>query len=99
MFVSPQLKDASSLPGVRELVRLRAGEGDAHLALAHWVLSSKGFAVKTLQKEEVLSGYSHPAHIYALNASQGTKRLYYSTGFASWDMDNSEMIDMMLLEG
>ncbi|KAL2093387.1 hypothetical protein ACEWY4_010699 [Coilia grayii] len=46
------LKDASSLPGVRELAGLRAGEGEAHLALAHWVLSSKSFAIKTLQKEE-----------------------------------------------
>ncbi|XP_028814342.1 protein mono-ADP-ribosyltransferase PARP16 [Denticeps clupeoides] len=46
------LKDVSSLPGVRELVRLRPGEGDHYLALAHWILSSKSFAVKTLQKEE-----------------------------------------------
>lgn len=46
------LRDASSLPGVRELVRLRPGEGDHYLALVHWVLSSKSFAVKTLQKEE-----------------------------------------------
>lgn len=46
------LADVNSLPGVRELVRLRAGEGDRHLALAHWILSSKSFAVKTLQKED-----------------------------------------------
>ncbi|XP_062403945.1 protein mono-ADP-ribosyltransferase PARP16 [Sardina pilchardus] len=46
------LKDASSLPGVRELVRLNAGQDDAQLALTHWVLSSKSFAIKTLQKEE-----------------------------------------------
>lgn len=43
----------NSFPGVRELVRLRPGEGDHHLALAHWILSSKSFAVKTLQKDEV----------------------------------------------
>lgn len=43
----------NSLPGVRELVRLRPGEADHHLALAHWILSSKSFAIKTLQKEEV----------------------------------------------
>lgn len=48
-----QLADVRSLPGVRELVRLRPGEGDHHLALAHWILSSKCFAVKTLQKDEV----------------------------------------------
>lgn len=42
-----------SLPGVRELVRLRARDGDHHLALTHWILSSKSFAVKTLQKDEV----------------------------------------------
>lgn len=42
-----------SLPGVRELVRLRPREGDHHLALTHWILSSKSFAVKTLQKDEV----------------------------------------------
>uniref|UniRef100_A0A669AX18 Poly [ADP-ribose] polymerase n=1 Tax=Oreochromis niloticus TaxID=8128 RepID=A0A669AX18_ORENI len=46
------LADVNSLPGVRELVRLRPGEADHHLALAHWILSSKSFAVKTLQKEE-----------------------------------------------
>ncbi|XP_056137860.1 protein mono-ADP-ribosyltransferase PARP16 isoform X2 [Lampris incognitus] len=46
------LTDVSSLPGVRDLVRLRAGEGYHHLALVHWVLSSKSFAVKTLQKDE-----------------------------------------------
>uniref|UniRef100_A0A3Q1B1B8 Poly [ADP-ribose] polymerase n=1 Tax=Amphiprion ocellaris TaxID=80972 RepID=A0A3Q1B1B8_AMPOC len=46
------LADVSSLPGVRELVRLRPGEGDQHLALTHWILSSKSFAVKTLQKDE-----------------------------------------------
>lgn len=43
----------NSLPGVRELVRLRPREGDHHLALTHWILSSKSFAVKTLQKDEV----------------------------------------------
>lgn len=48
-----QLADVKSLPGVRELVRLRAREGEHHLALAHWVLFSKSFAVKTLQKDEV----------------------------------------------
>ncbi|XP_075996804.1 protein mono-ADP-ribosyltransferase PARP16 [Genypterus blacodes] len=46
------LADVRSLPGVRELVRLRPGEGDHHLALTHWILSSKCFAVKTLQKDE-----------------------------------------------
>ncbi|XP_029010526.1 protein mono-ADP-ribosyltransferase PARP16 [Betta splendens] len=46
------LADVNSLPGVRELVRLPLGEGDHHLALAHWILSSKSFAVKTLQKDE-----------------------------------------------
>ncbi|XP_034032131.1 protein mono-ADP-ribosyltransferase PARP16 isoform X2 [Thalassophryne amazonica] len=46
------LADLSSLPGVRELVRLRHGENDHHLALVHWILSSKTFAVKTLQKDE-----------------------------------------------
>ncbi|CAB1331872.1 unnamed protein product [Coregonus sp. 'balchen'] len=46
------LSDVSSLPGVRELVRLRPGEADHHLALTHWLLSSKSFAVKTLQKDE-----------------------------------------------
>lgn len=48
-----QLADVKSLPSVRELVRLRPREGDHHLALTHWILSSKSFAVKTLQKEEV----------------------------------------------
>lgn len=48
-----QLADVKSLPGVRELVRLRAREGEHHLALAHWILFSKSFAVKTLQKDEV----------------------------------------------
>lgn len=43
-----------TLPNVRDLVRLGHGDGDHHLALVHWVLSSKSFAVKTLQKEEVL---------------------------------------------
>lgn len=43
----------SSLPGVRALVRQGPGEGEQHLALMHWVLSSRNFAVKTLQKEEV----------------------------------------------
>lgn len=46
------LADVKSLPGVRELVRLRPGEGDHHLALTHWILSSKTFAIKTLEKEE-----------------------------------------------
>lgn len=46
------LADVQSLPGVRELVRLRPREGDHHLALTHWILSSKSFAVKTLQKDE-----------------------------------------------
>lgn len=46
------LSDVKSLPGVRELVRLRSGEGDHHLALTHWILSSKSFAIKTLEKEE-----------------------------------------------
>ncbi|KAL4660677.1 mono ADP-ribose polymerase PARP16 [Arapaima gigas] len=47
-----QLADVSSMPGVRELVRLGPGKGEQHLALAHWVLSSRNFAVKTLQREE-----------------------------------------------
>ncbi|XP_055078281.1 protein mono-ADP-ribosyltransferase PARP16 [Periophthalmus magnuspinnatus] len=46
------LADVKSLPGVRELVRLRPGEGAHHLALTHWILSSKSFAIKTLEKEE-----------------------------------------------
>ncbi|XP_077566667.1 protein mono-ADP-ribosyltransferase PARP16 [Stigmatopora nigra] len=46
------LEDVNSFPGVRELVRLRPGEGEHHVALAHWILSSKSFAVKTLQKDE-----------------------------------------------
>ncbi|XP_037539523.1 protein mono-ADP-ribosyltransferase PARP16 [Nematolebias whitei] len=46
------LADVNTLPGVRDLVRLRCGEGDHHLALIHWILSSKSFAVKTLQREE-----------------------------------------------
>ncbi|KAM9495511.1 protein mono-ADP-ribosyltransferase PARP16 isoform 1-T1 [Clarias gariepinus] len=45
-------KDVSSLPSIRDLVRLGSGDGDHHLALVHWVLSSKSFAVKTIQKEE-----------------------------------------------
>ncbi|KAL0154842.1 hypothetical protein M9458_049105, partial [Cirrhinus mrigala] len=45
-------KDVDTLPNVRDLVRLGHGDGDHHLALVHWVLSSKSFAVKTLQKEE-----------------------------------------------
>lgn len=49
----PQLADVKSLPGVRELVRLPPRDGEHHLALAHWILSSKSFAVKTLQKDEV----------------------------------------------
>lgn len=48
-----QLADVKSLPGVRELVRLRPREGEHHLALVHWILSSKSLAVKTLQKEQV----------------------------------------------
>uniref|UniRef100_H3D868 Poly [ADP-ribose] polymerase n=1 Tax=Tetraodon nigroviridis TaxID=99883 RepID=H3D868_TETNG len=44
------LADVKSLPGVRELVRLPPRDGEHHLALAHWILSSKSFAVKTLQK-------------------------------------------------
>lgn len=55
-----QLADVKSLPGVRELVRLRPREGEHHLALAHWILSSKSFAVKTLQKDEVRS----PTHVF-----------------------------------
>ena len=55
VFFFFQLREVSSLPGLRELVRLRPGEGDQHLALVHWVLSSKSFAVKTLQKEEVVA--------------------------------------------
>ncbi|KAK7891045.1 hypothetical protein WMY93_023008 [Mugilogobius chulae] len=47
------LADVKSLPGVRELVRLRPGEGDHHLALTHWILSSKSLAIKTLEKEEI----------------------------------------------
>uniref|UniRef100_A0A8C9RQC6 Poly [ADP-ribose] polymerase n=1 Tax=Scleropages formosus TaxID=113540 RepID=A0A8C9RQC6_SCLFO len=46
------LADMSSMPGMRELVRLGPGEGENHLALAHWILSSKNFAVKTLQRDE-----------------------------------------------
>ncbi|KAJ8249208.1 hypothetical protein GJAV_G00232320 [Gymnothorax javanicus] len=46
------LSDVSSLPGVRELVQQGPGEGQQHLALMHWVLSSRNFAVKTLRKEE-----------------------------------------------
>lgn len=53
-FIS-KLADVNTLPGVRDLVRLRSGEGDHHLALTHWILSSKSFAVKTLQREEVLA--------------------------------------------
>nr|XP_055049298.1 protein mono-ADP-ribosyltransferase PARP16 isoform X1 [Misgurnus anguillicaudatus] len=45
-------KDVDTLPSVRDLVLLGHGDGDHHLALVHWVLSSKSFAVKTLQKEE-----------------------------------------------
>lgn len=63
------LADVKSLPGARELVRLRPGEGDHHLALVHWILSSKSFAVKTLEKEEYAQlcnltkseGFSTPA--------------------------------------
>ncbi|KAF3688694.1 Mono [ADP-ribose] polymerase PARP16 [Channa argus] len=46
------LADVKSLPGVRDLVRLPPGQGDHHLALTHWILSSKSFAVKTLQRDE-----------------------------------------------
>ncbi|XP_013876966.1 protein mono-ADP-ribosyltransferase PARP16 [Austrofundulus limnaeus] len=46
------LADVNTLPGVRDVVRLRPGEGAPHLALIHWILSSKSFAVKTLQREE-----------------------------------------------
>ncbi|XP_012735880.1 protein mono-ADP-ribosyltransferase PARP16 [Fundulus heteroclitus] len=46
------LADVNSLPGVRDLVRLRPSEGDHQLALIHWILSSKSFAVKTLLKDE-----------------------------------------------
>ena len=53
MRVVLQLTDVSGFPCVRELVRLNPGEGDQYVALAHWILSSKSFAVKTLQKEEV----------------------------------------------
>ncbi|KAF4081389.1 hypothetical protein AMELA_G00160660 [Ameiurus melas] len=45
-------KDVSSLPSIRDLVRLESGDGDHHLALVHWVLSSKSFDIKTIQKEE-----------------------------------------------
>lgn len=48
-----QQRDVSSLPSVRDLVHLGSGEGDHYLALVHWVLSSKSFSVKTIQKEEV----------------------------------------------
>lgn len=58
-----QLADVKSLPGVRELVRLRAREGEHHLALAHWVLFSKSFAVKTLQKDEVTCQMRTRAHL------------------------------------
>lgn len=58
------LADVKSLPGVRELVRLRPGEGDHHLALAHWILSSKSFAIKTLEKEEY-------AHLCKLTKNEG----------------------------
>ncbi|KAJ8407745.1 hypothetical protein AAFF_G00267890 [Aldrovandia affinis] len=59
------LSDVSSLPGVRELVRQGPGEGEHHLALVHWVLSSRNFAVKTLQKEEY-------ARIRVLTECEGT---------------------------
>lgn len=63
------LADVKSLPGVRDLVRLRPGEGDHHLALVYWILASKSFAVKTLEKEEFAQlcnltkseGFSGPA--------------------------------------
>uniref|UniRef100_A0A8C6U2N0 Poly [ADP-ribose] polymerase n=1 Tax=Neogobius melanostomus TaxID=47308 RepID=A0A8C6U2N0_9GOBI len=57
------LVDVKSLPGVRELVRLRPGEGDHHMALTHWILSSKSFAIKTLEKEEY-------AHLYSLTKNE-----------------------------
>lgn len=47
------MADVKSLPGVRDMVRLRPREGEHHLALAHWILSSRSFAVKTLRKDEV----------------------------------------------
>ncbi|MBN3311632.1 PAR16 polymerase, partial [Atractosteus spatula] len=47
-----QLADVSSIPSVRDVVRLGPGEGEAQLGLVHWVLSSKNFTVKTLQREE-----------------------------------------------
>lgn len=62
-----QLTDVSSLPSVRELVKLRPGERDHHLALVHWVLSSKSFAVKTLQKDEV-DGYNRDLLLYRLRS-------------------------------
>uniref|UniRef100_A0A1A8EVY4 Poly [ADP-ribose] polymerase n=1 Tax=Nothobranchius korthausae TaxID=1143690 RepID=A0A1A8EVY4_9TELE len=46
------LADVDSLPGVRDLVRLQPGEGDHHLALVHWILSSKSLAVNTLERDE-----------------------------------------------
>lgn len=63
------LADVKSLPGVRDLVRLRPGEADHHLALVYWILASKSFAVKTLEKEEFAQicnltkseGFSGPA--------------------------------------
>ncbi|XP_006628865.1 protein mono-ADP-ribosyltransferase PARP16 [Lepisosteus oculatus] len=46
------LADVSSIPSVRDVARLGPGEGEAQLGLVHWVLSSKNFTVKTLQREE-----------------------------------------------
>ncbi len=57
LLCSSQQKDVDTLPNVRDLVRLGHGDGDHHLALVHWALSSKSFAVKTLQKEEVLLNF------------------------------------------
>lgn len=54
-----QQKDVSSLPSIRDLVRLESGDGDHHLALVHWVLSSKSFDIKTIQKEEVLLKFEY----------------------------------------
>lgn len=59
------LADVKSLPGVRELVRLRPGEGDHHLALTHWILSSKSFAIKTLEREQY-------AHLCNLTKNEGS---------------------------
>uniref|UniRef100_A0A3Q3FDD4 Poly [ADP-ribose] polymerase n=1 Tax=Labrus bergylta TaxID=56723 RepID=A0A3Q3FDD4_9LABR len=55
------LADVNSLPGVRELVRLRPREGDHHLALTHWILSSKSFAYGKLCNLTENEGISAPA--------------------------------------